>query len=589
MVKVVDLDFDTIKNSLISFLEKQSSIKDYDFAGSNINTLIELLSYNTYLNNFYTNMIANEMFLDTAEVRESIISHAKELNYIPKSPTGAKAIIDIIINPHDNPSSINIDKYTEFTSRIDNNVFTFTTDSDIVVTPTESNNALIYRANNVEIIEGKIINEFFEVTNDNFEVIISNEDVDISSIVVNIKQSETTTELEKWSHATSIFDINHESKIYFIEPYEANKYKIVFGDGIFGQKPKRGNIIELTYRNVNKANGNRARVFNLVSDISGYSNVNVQTVSESSGGSDRESDSSIKFNAPKSFQTQDRAVTSDDYEVIAVRQFPEIKNIAAYGGNLATPPRYGKVLLAVDLYSDFNLTDIKRKEIETFMDSKSPAGIQTIVVDPNYIDLKLDVIVNYDVTVTNNTINDITSKVKNAISQYNKQNLNKFNVKYRNSNILTEIDESDSSITSSQVNLKAIISIDKPLVESNYLLDFQNKLKKDSILTRDTRVDTYEPAVESTTFNYNNDNSARFIDNGNGVLSIVTGNVNFNILLANAGTIDYENGVVKINSILIDRDINFLCNLQEKDVIVNKETILRVNDSNVNINVVQSK
>lgn len=591
---VVDLDFDTIKANLTTFLKGQSSIQDYDYEGSNINVLLDVLSYNTYLNNFYTNMIANEMFLDTALIRESVISHAKELNYLPRSCTAATARIDIKVYPTDAPAAVNMDKYTEFTSTIGGQSFTFSTDSDITIIATEAANGTAqYVASNVSVIEGKVVTEYFTVDgSNNFSATLSNPAIDTSSITLKVRVSNTVSTNAEWSKTSTIFGINHQSNVYFIEPTESLKYKIAFGDGIFGRKPVNGNIIEATYRIVNDAAANRASKFTSVSGVGGYSNVIVTTVANASGGADRETVDSIKQNAPRAFQVQERAVTSKDYEVIAKQQFPEIENIAAFGGQDISPPRFGKVILAVDLIAGDGVPLSKKQEIEEFINTRTPVGVDAIVIDPKFMYMDVKLTTTYDIGASTDSPNTIASRARTALLNYAASNINGFNKKYRNSKALAAVDASDNSIMGSETLLRPYIILPTSTTSRSYSIDFLNELKEDSVLLSTSKVNVYEPAIESTPFTYNGDAAARFIDAGNGVLAIVRGDTSFTTLLNVAGSINYKTGAVTINPIAISEatgTFKLFSRPLNKDVMSTRDTILQLNSNDIEIIVNQGR
>ena len=590
---VVDLDFDTIKSNLKTFLQGQSSIQDYDFEGSNINVLLDVLSYNTYLNNFYTNMIANEMFLDTALIRESVISHAKELNYLPRSCTAATARVDVKIYPDDQPASINMDKFTEFTTVVGGRSFTFSTDSDITIIASEVDGQAQYLASNVTIIEGQVVTEYFTADGSNtFSATISNEEIDTSNISVRVRESNTVSTNTEWSKVTTIFGITHDSNVYFIEPTKSMNYKITFGDGIFGRNPVSGNIIEVSYRIVNEESANRASKFTAASSIGGYSNVIVTTVANSSGGADRETIESIKQNAPRAFQVQERAVTAKDYEIIAKQQFPEIENIAAFGGQETNPPRFGKVILAVDLTSGDGVSITKKAEIEEFINTRTPVGVDAIVVDPKFMYMDIKLTTTYDIGATTAAPSTIETTVRTALLNYAADNINGFNKIYRNSKALAAVDAADRSIMGTETLLRPYIILPTSTINRSYNIEFLNPLKEDSVLLATSKVSTYEPAIESTPFTYNGDASARFIDAGNGVLSIVRGDTTFTTLLNVAGTIDYTTGTVVINPITISEvtgTFKLYSRPVNKDVISSKDTILQLNNNDIEVIVNQDR
>src|SRR5210317_1336213 len=320
-IAIAELDFDTVKTNLKTFLEGQAQFQDYDFAGSNLNVLLDVLAYNTYYNNFYLNMLASEMFLDTALIRDSIISHAKELNYLPRSSRGAEATINIEITPSDTPASINIPKGTEFTTVVESNTYTFATTESHIITADVNGD---YIANNLIIREGYAIEEFFAVTsNTSQRFVLSNKDIDTRSITVKVRESNTSITNTTYSYATSLFGLGANSAIFFLQPAEKEKYEVVFGNDIAGKRPVNGNLVEVYYQVCNREESNQASAFSSASSIQGYSNVAITTVSRARGGAAPESIADIKFNAPRNVQVQERAVTKNDYKILLQQRFPE--------------------------------------------------------------------------------------------------------------------------------------------------------------------------------------------------------------------------------------------------------------------------
>lgn len=593
---VVDLDFDTIKNNLKTFLQSQSNIQDYDYEGSNINTVLDVLSYNTFLNNFYINMIANEMFLDTATIRNSIISHAKELNYVPRSAHSAVAYVDVEITPTDSPQSINIDKYTKFTSSIGGVTYTFTADDDHLIRPREYSNGYVqYVANNIAIYEGSVVEEFFTVTSNTKFVTLSNENADMRDIVVNIRESNTSTSNSNWSRATTLFGLTPSSNVYFVEPSQDNKYNVAFGDGVFGRKPSTGNIVSVKYRVSNAEDGNRAKLFVAGQTIQGYSNIVVTTVANSSGGRSPEDVQDIKYNAPRSFQVQERAVTSSDYEILTLANFPEVQSVQAFGGQELTPPRFGKVIVAVDLADADGVSDSKSAEISEFLNSRTPVGIDAVVVSPEFMYLDVEMDVRYNIATTVLTPTSIGTRSANALLNYANSNINKFGTTFRGSKAAAAVDNAENSIISSKLTVRPYFIIPTSVNQRSYSFTFNNELKRDSILATNSLSSLYEPAVYSSAFTYGTDASAFFLDNGAGTLSIVridAINDRYIVLKNNAGTINYTTGKVDILPIAITQtsgEFRLYSRTVGSDIRTKNQIILQLNADDINTTVYQER
>lgn len=593
---VVDLDFDTIKNNLKTFLQSQSNIQDYDYEGSNINTLLDVLSYNTFMNNFYINMIANEMFLDTATIRNSIVSHAKELNYVPRSSHSAVAYVDINIFPTDSPQSINIDKYAKFTSSIGGVTYTFTTNDDYLVRPIEYANGYVqYTAANVPLYEGAVVEEFFTVNANTKYVTLTNQNADMRDIVVTVRESNTSTTNSEWSRATTLFALTPTSNVYFVEPAQDNLYNIAFGDNVFGRKPSTGNIISVKYRVTNAEAGNNGKTFTAAQTIQGYSNVVVYTVARSSGGRGPESIEDVKYNAPRAFQVQERAVTANDYEILTLANFPEVQSVQAFGGQELTPPRFGKVVLAVDLENADGVSDSKKAQISNFLNSRTPVGIDVEVISPEFMYLSIDMTVNYNIAVTVLTPTTISTKASTALISYANTNINTFGSIYRGSKALAAVDSADPSIISSKIVARPYFIVPTSTSNRSYSFEFNNVLKKDSIWSENTLVSLYEPAIESSTFTYGTDSSAFFVDRGDGTISIArldAINDKYIVLLRNAGTINYSTGKVDLLPITISQtngEFRIYARTNNSDISTKNQYILQLNADDINTTVIQER
>ena len=601
---LVDLDFDKIKSNLKTHMKSQSIIRDYDFEGSNINVLLDVLSYNTSLNNYYINMLSNEMFLDTAQERDSILAHIKELNYVPRSVHSAVAYVNIEIQPDDAPSSISIPKWTIFNSTVDGKSLKFSTQEDLIIKPTvnTSSNTTTYAVSNVAIYEGAIVEEFAIADNsNNFTVDISNKNIDTRHLVVSVKDSATAANstYSDWEKKETLFGINATSNVYFTEPQIGDKFKLTFGDGIFGRKPIQGNVLKIKYRNASGTAGNNAKKFTNQSNIQGYSKIIINTVTNSSGGQAAETVEEIRFNAPKAFQVQERAVTKDDYKIIVQRQFPEVKNVLAFGGENLVPPRFGKVIIAVDLADADGVPESKKNAIQDYLAKKSPLGIDPVVVIPEFSFLESTVDVSYDVSVTDQTIEAIKSKAQTALLAYAEDNINTFDSVFRNSKAAAAIDAADVSIISSQLSNRVFKKLTPSSVRTTFKLEYNNELIKDDIFVENDTKTYYKPAFESTLFNYDRngvtENNVFFMDNGAGNVMIVRSNSQnqLQIISPNAGTIDYTTGIININAITIysytGTALKVYARCTNRDIKTKNASILQMNAEDLTFNITQER
>ena len=342
-ISLTSLDFETYKSELKAFLKAHPNFSDYDFEASNLSVLLDVLALNTYQNGFYMNMIGNEMFLDSAQLRDSVLSHAKELNYLPRSFKSAEAVLDVTITSADpTKKNITIPKGTGFVSRVGSNTFIFTTDQNYVLT---SSNSVF--TEQLTVYEGDYITDSYIASDrGSLHYVISNKQVDLDSLKVVVVEDNGANTIE-YTRSTSLFDLDDSDTVFFVQPSTNERYEVVFGDGIIGRKPKNDSAVILEYRISNGQLPNGARVFRTAGTIDGESNVAITTVSAATLGDVFESIDSIKFNAPRAFTTQERAITAEDYENILRLNFPEINAVAAYGGEDAVPPQYGRVYISV--------------------------------------------------------------------------------------------------------------------------------------------------------------------------------------------------------------------------------------------------
>jgi hypothetical protein len=405
-LNVNQLDFNSIKTNLKNFLSSQGRFADYDFEGSNFSVLLDILAYNTYYNAVYLNQIGSEMFLDSASLLESAVSHAKELNYIPRSRTSAVAYIDITIETGNaTPSSITIPQFYQFTTTINDTTITFSTQDEILVKPVGG----IYTASNVAIYEGSIVEEYFNISSNNLLTLESG-NVDTNSITVSVYPSNTSNVYSNWTKASSLYGLTPESNVYFLQGAQDTKYQISFGNDVTGRAVRSGAVVKILYRDTIGSEGNKAYSFAHSTPIEVYSDISVTTVSEAIEGSEREEIESIKFNAPRHFSTQERAVTAEDYINIVKASFPQIQSVNAFGGEDLDPPQYGKIAISVKPYGTYGfISDGLEQKIISLLSTKN-ITIEPIIIDPEYFYVAVESYVTYDKTLTTSSSSQIIAK-----------------------------------------------------------------------------------------------------------------------------------------------------------------------------------
>jgi hypothetical protein len=590
-LSVSELSFDGIKQNLKTFLKSKTEFKDYDFEGSNLNALIDLLSYNSYMNAYYLNMIGSEMFLDSAQIKNSVVSHAKELNYLPRSRTSARALVSFTVNTgQDTPPTVTIPENYTTRAVVDNTNLDFTTDETLVLTY----NGVSYTSDPVYIYEGKIVNEFFNVA-DGVRYIINSENVDTNSIKVTVVKSTTDSSNSVYTYAENLYGLDSNSEIYFIQGYGANQYEIIFGDGILGKKLTNGNIVNIKYRSTNGELGNKAYTFTPTTKVeNGLYSVAVSTNTPAADGSERETIESIKYNAPRHFASQNRAVTKDDYKNIIIESYPQIKTVNVYGGELADPPQYGKVIISMIPYGSNPIVASELKtNIITYLKTKS-ITTEPVIIDPEYLYVEVVSDVRYDPTLTSKSLQQLKTEVISKIQEYSDLYLTDFGNDLRKSRLSSMIDEADPAIISNQTYLRAIYRTAPPKGISQRLsFSFSNPLYRPF---KKPYIEGEEETVRSDFFTYLKDNvsyNARISDNGEGLLRLyyLTPDSKQIILNENIGTVNYDTGAVVLDITVQDyiNYIDFYAITLNDDIVVQESKYLKIDFSKllISINVVR--
>ena len=473
-LEVSDFDFDNIKSNLKTFLQSQSEFQDYNFEGSGFAVLLDILAYNTHYLGFNANMLANEMYLDSADIRKNIVSLAKMLGYTPSSVRTPTASIDVLINDGSG-SSITMTKGTVFTSTVNGTSFQFVNNADIITTPVDG----VYRFSNVEIYEGTLVTFRYTVdtTDTDQRFIIPSPLVDTSTLVVRVQTSSTNSTTSTYTLATGLADVQSTSKVYFLQEAEDGKFEVYFGDNAIGAKLSDGNIVILEYivSNVDAANG--ASTFTPAATIGGFSDITVTTKSNAQGGTVAESKESIRFNAPLQYTSQNRAVTTSDYESLVRSIYPNALSVSAWGGEDDETPVYGKVIIAIKAASGSTLTTATKQSIVTQLKKFNVASVVPQIVDPETTSILLTSSVKYDEKLTTKTATTLKSDVLTALSNYNTTTLQKFDGVFRYSKVTGIIDDTDNSIVSNITTIKIRKNFTPTLnTSSRYDIYFRNSL-----------------------------------------------------------------------------------------------------------------
>ncbi len=587
-IQVVDLDFDNIKNSLKNFLRDSDQFKDIDYEASNINMLIELMAVNGYRTGYYQNMVLNESFLDSAILRNSVLSRSKELNYLPISAKSARARVKVTFEADGSSAPYTIPKGSQLTSLVKNDSYTFTIPNLIIVASANSTYEF-----ETDIYEGYFVNDTytFKAGSDTQLFQVTNRNVDLSSLTVTVFENDNLIG-DTYTLSNTLLDLSKDSKVFFLQPAGVGYYEVLFGDGNLGRKPKVNSTIVLNYRVAAGKEANGAREFVLDFDPTGNdeltSSITIDTYQNGIDGADEESIESIKYNAPRHFQTQERAVTASDYKSLLRDKFAEINAINAYGGEELSPPRYGKVYISVDIKDVDGLPDSKKSEYTNYIKNRTTFGIIPEFVEPNYTYIKVISKVRYNVNVTSLPPESIKSLIKNTIVAYRDENLDDFNVIFRQSNLSDEINDSDVSIVSTINDYTVYKKINPTIgVVENHVVDFGTSLRDDLLCEKgDKQPSNILSALRSSNFYYKSE-LCTFDDDGSGNVRIMKIVGSSHEKITDIGTVNYETGSIRIEDFKVDSYIGSSIRLyirpKDPDIISTKNNIISIEENEIDI------
>ena len=460
LVNFTDLDFDQIKTSLKDYLRENSNFTDYDFEGSNLSSIIDVLAYNTYINSYNANMISNEVFIDSATLRENVVALARNIGYTPRSRTAAKAIISFFVNTTGfttKPVTLTLRKgiVTTSASRFGSESYSFSIPSDITVPVVDG----IATFRDVVIYEGTFLTSNFTVSSENpappSRYTIDNANIDTSTLEVSVRDTQASTASKKFVFSDTLIEVTDTSRVYFIQEIADQRYELIFGDGVFGEKLKSLNFIDVSYITTNGETGNGISSFNFNGRIVDNNNNLVSTgisilttVSESVGGKEIESVDSVKRFAPKIYSTFNRAVTAGDYEALIPKIYPEAESVSVFGGEELTPPQYGKVFITIKPFYGPFVPDSIKNNLKTQLRKYSVAGIIAEIQDLKYLYVEVDVNAYYNPNLAPDA-NSVKTVVSNNITAYaDSADMNKYGAKFKYSKFQGIIDNSNDSITS---------------------------------------------------------------------------------------------------------------------------------------------
>ena len=552
-LQVTELDFDDIKTNLKTFMKNQTEFSDYNFEGSGLTAIIDLLAYNTHYLAMNANLAINEAFLDTATLRSSVVSHAKSLGYTPRSARSPVAYLDITLDNSTVPSAT-ITKGTKFTTKLDGTTFGFVVNDDVTVVPING----VLRFSNLPVYEGSLVTAKYTVdaANADKKYIITDSRADTTTLRVSVQNSSSDSITTVYTLATDIAQVSATSKVYFLQETEDGKYEVYFGDNVVGFAPSDGNIIILEYIVTNKAASNGAKSFSGTS-VAGQTNLTISTIVIASGGADAESIQSIKYNAPLDYSSQGRAVTTSDYKTIVPKVYADAKSVQVWGGEDNDPPVYGQVYISIKTTSGAILTQAQKNSIARSLDRYNIASVRPTIVDPELTKIKLTISFKYDSNTTTKTASDLETLVRTTLSTYNSSDLEKFDGVFRYSKVSRLIDATDPSILSNITTVRITKTIVPTLnATQQYIVKFSNVLYH----PHDGHNAAQGGIVSTTGFTITGDttNTWYMDDDGSGNLRIyyLTSGTTRTYQTTSVGTINYSVGTLTISSLSIVSSVN---------------------------------
>ncbi len=589
---VTDLDFDDIKSNLKTFMRNQSDFTDYDFEGSGMSALLDVISYNTHYLAMNMNMVANEAFLDTASVRSSVVSHAKTLGYIPNSVRAPIANVNVTLNNIGSLTSATIPVGTVFTTVIDDINYQFVTVSEH--TAQTVNGVLTF--SNIPIHEGTYVTNRYTVDTKNVDqkFYVNDENGDTSTLLVDVFDNASSSISTTFTQALDNTQVKSNSNVYYLQESIDGKFEVYFGDGITGKALSDGNIVRMRYVVTNKTKANGASSFTTSATISTITNITTATVSNASGGAEKESIQSIKFNAPLDYAAQGRAVTVNDFKAIVPKVYANSKSVQVYGGEDNDIPVYGRVYISIVPTSGSITASAKNQIVKDLKETYSIASVTPTIVDPEYTKLRLGIVFTYNSKNTIKAKETLESNVLTTVTNFNTNNLTNFDSAFRHSAFTRLIDETDDAITSNITTVK--LSKDfTPTINTGtkYTIPFSNAL--------------YNPhsghdmeaggILSSSGFKVAGNTNEMFLnDDGKGnVRMYYVADGTTNTYEDNtAGTIDYANGQIVLTSLNItevsnvdgasSNNIRLIVTPESNDVIAVRNQVLEIDLTNTTIN-----
>ena len=592
-LKIDALDFQGIKSNFKSYLQAQDQFRDYNFEGSGLNVLLDLLAYNTYYNSFYLNMVAAEAFLPTAQKRNSVVNLAKSLNYTPRSVTSASITGTATLTLTSSPVSITIPAYTSFTGSVDGTTYNFLNTTSVIVSPTSG----VY-SSAMTLKEGRYINRRYTVNLNDADqrFLIPNKNVDTSTLTVSVLNSSTDSTVRTFSKVATLVEVDATTRVYYIEEVEDEQFEIKFGDDVFGVALDAGNIVVLEYLVSNGTGANDIQTLTYADAISGVTTISFVSTSPATGGADRETINQIKFNAPKAYEAQNRVVTADDYKTLMLQQ-STVESCVVWGGEDNDPPTYGKVFIAVKpTVGDVLTATEKLNLINSVINPKKVLTVSTEIVDPEYTYIIIDVVVKYLSDSTILSAAEIQQFVIDTIKTYNTDEINQFSKYFRYSKLSRLIDTTERSILSNVMSARMRKEIDVQLgAGTRYEISFSNAIDNATDGRPTTSAYGVGNKITSNAFTYGGYSNC-FLEDNNGVIRIyrVLGIENIGVSI-NAGSINYTTGKIILTSFAPtafndgSTTLKITAVPQDKDILPLRSQIISIRDADITVTMLDDK
>lgn len=591
-LKIDGLSFPEIRENFKSFLQSQDKFRDYNFDASGLSTLLDVLAYNTYYNSFYLNMTTTESFLSTAQRRNSVVQLARSMNYTPRSVTSSQLKATLTLLPIGSPSSVIVPKYTKFEATTQDARYYFLTDQAHTFIVDGSGN---YVLNDITLIEGKqIVEKYVKNTLDvNQRFIINNTNVDTNTIVVRVINSVSDSTVRVFTRADSVVEIDGNSLVYFLEEIEDGKYQIFFGDGISGTALVNGNLIYIEYLISAGTDANNIQSVTLSSSVAGVATIDAVVTTPSYGGDDREDIERIRFNAPKSYAAQNRAVTTEDYTSLILKQ-PNVGSVIVWGGEDNDPPYYGKVFIAIKpRVGDVLTATEKLNLIESVLKPKKVLTVSVDIVDPEYIYLIIDATVKYDSTQNILNSTNLNTLVRNVISNYNDTDLSEFSRYFRYSKLSRLIDTAERSILSSVLKIRMRKETSIQLnTSATYNISFSNAIDDITLNRPANHPYNVGNRISSNEFTYAGLTGC-FLEENNGIIRIYRKlGSGFVGVQSNVGSVDYTTGKIVLNSFAPSsfadggNTLKLTAYPKELDILPLRTQVITILDEDVNVTLI---